>query len=52
MCLVGLVAAPGLDLDYAYTGCPTVANGHIRAQPNDAPHTLADPRAAASPPAP
>jgi hypothetical protein len=43
---------PDVDLDYAYTGCPSVANGHILAQPSDDLYRLADPRAAASSPAP
>ena len=37
-----------VDLAYAYTGCPRLANGHVVATPSDALRSLADPRASAS----
>lgn len=34
-----------VDIAYFYTGCASVANGHIAATPSDALNALVDPRA-------
>jgi hypothetical protein len=43
---------PDVDLAYWYTGCPSVANGHISGAPSEQLVARVDPRVAASSPAP